>query len=250
MRSKWPVWVFVLLWGAGCTTQDIRPPAVPRGLRTVTGNGWIYLTWEPNTEPDLAGYRVYRSRQPYGAYTEIGKTADTEFWDEDVENGVTYYYALTAYDFAGNESDLTPELVYDTPRPDGWNALLQDKAHNPDRAGWDFSAARTVAWDDSVADLYYENETFVGVGNTDLLDFGPVESLYEVDEAPLEGWDPDRRVPVVPGHAYVIWTRDNHFAAIHVREMGQGFIRFDWAYQTAEGNPELAFPFAVRENRR
>ena len=243
-------WSLGLLLMLGCSVQDTQPPAVPEGLRTVTGNGWIYLTWEPNSEPDLAGYRVYRSLQPYGAYTEIGETAGTEFWDEDVENGVTYYYAITAFDEAGNESELTPELVYDTPRPDGWDAILADRVAHPDRAGWDLSEAHALSWNDSLADIYYENGELVGVGNTDLLDFGFVESLYDVDEAPLEGWDPDRRVSVTPGHAYVVWTRDNHFAALHVREVGQGFIRFDWAYQVAEGSPERAVPSASQENRR
>ena len=39
--------------------------------------------------------------------------------DDDVRNGSTYFYAVSAYDYDANESELTPEQVYDTPRPSG-----------------------------------------------------------------------------------------------------------------------------------
>ena len=46
-------------------TKDVFPPAVPGGLQAVFsqvgGQSFIDLTWTPNTDPDLAGYNVYRT---------------------------------------------------------------------------------------------------------------------------------------------------------------------------------------------
>ncbi len=39
---------------------DAFPPAAPRGLTSISGAGFIALSWEPAGEPDLAGYRVWR----------------------------------------------------------------------------------------------------------------------------------------------------------------------------------------------
>ena len=40
--------------------EDKFPPAVPAGLTAVAGSRSIELTWDRNTEKDLATYRVYR----------------------------------------------------------------------------------------------------------------------------------------------------------------------------------------------
>ncbi len=86
------------------TPKDIFPPAAPRGLRAVAAPGSIELSWDANSEPDLAGYRVYRAAP--GA--DFQKLADVglvpAFSDHAVEAGKTYRYAITAIDRAGNES--------------------------------------------------------------------------------------------------------------------------------------------------
>jgi len=37
----------------------------------------------------------------------------------------------------------------------------------------------------------------------------------------------------------VIWTWDDHYAKVRVREVNSAQVVFDWAYQTAVGNTEL-----------
>ena len=50
------------LWVAGFPLPRRRsPPAAPTGLAATPGNGLVTLAWTANTEPDLAGYRVFRS---------------------------------------------------------------------------------------------------------------------------------------------------------------------------------------------
>ncbi len=40
------------------TPPDTTPPAVPRGVTSVTGDRQVTILWFENTEPDLAGYGV------------------------------------------------------------------------------------------------------------------------------------------------------------------------------------------------
>jgi hypothetical protein len=46
---------------------DTSPPAAPTGLVAAAGEGSVSLDWTDNSEPDLAGYRVYR-REPDGTW--------------------------------------------------------------------------------------------------------------------------------------------------------------------------------------
>ena len=163
-------------------------------------------------------------------------------------NGVTRFFAVAAYDYAGNESALSYESVYDTPRPEGFGARLSSYLANPAAAGWDLSAAQVRAFDDVTTDMYYGDNgatlrMFVP-GGIDIQDAGYATSLDAVDFAPNGGWSPTGAVELIVGHCYVVWTRDNHFAKFRVTQVlaqptGPPRIEFDWAYQVDQGNPEL-----------
>lgn len=263
----------VLLIGAatlsGCRNdptgpRDLTPPAAPRGLYSVTGDGAVYLSWLDNTERDVAGYRIYMSPCASGPgcpYDRIGSTTGTRFTVTGLANGVTRFYAIAAYDYAGNESDLTYETIFDTPRPEGFGARLSSYVTTPGGAGWDFSAARVRAWDDPATDVYYghSGSTLLVFGRddafsqTDIQDAGYAATLDAVDYAPDGGWSPTGTAELIPGHCYVVWTRDNHFAKFRVNRLivqptGPPVVEMDWAYQVDPGNPELrARP--VREAR-
>ena len=88
---------------AGITPEDRFPPAVPAGLNAATAPNSIELSWEGDTEPDLAGYRVYRSTGA-GPFEKIGDLAVPSYSDRAVEHGKTYRYAVSAIDKTGNES--------------------------------------------------------------------------------------------------------------------------------------------------
>jgi len=83
---------------------DTFPPAVPAGLHATAGPASVELSWDPNTESDLAGYRVYRAvgGGPFEKIAEL--SAVPSYSDKAVERGKTYRYAMSALDKAGNES--------------------------------------------------------------------------------------------------------------------------------------------------
>jgi hypothetical protein len=73
----------------------------------VTGSAT--LDWAPNTEPDLAGYRVYHgtSSGVYGPAVDVGLA--TTYTINGLPAG-THYFTVTAYDEAGNESSRATEV--------------------------------------------------------------------------------------------------------------------------------------------
>ncbi|MBE0432102.1 fibronectin type III domain-containing protein [candidate division WOR-3 bacterium] len=238
----------ILVGMAGCCLEgrDSEPPAVPRGLRSITGDGEVLLVWYENTEHDLAGYRIYRSLQPLGLYYEIAETNLDYFLDYGLINGQTYYYAVTAFDHAGNESEFSYEIVYDTPRPEGYGAQIFVYTTYPDFAGWKFSAYNIVAYDNPTCDFYFGYDGniqayYFRVGHPAGLiqDFGYTSSLDEITYAPQQGWSQTGRVEAIPGHTYIMHTWDNHYAKFRVTALGSVSVIFDWAYQIDPGNPEL-----------
>jgi subtilisin family serine protease len=95
---------------------DTAPPAAPTDLTATGGEQRVSLGWTANTDPDLAGYRIYRHPGD-GAWTSIATTTSTALTDMPVSAGTTYTYRVTAYDRTGNESAASPEASA-TPTPD------------------------------------------------------------------------------------------------------------------------------------
>jgi hypothetical protein len=101
--------------------NDVFPPAAPTGLAAVaTGAGAeaaIDLSWQPNTETDLAGYAVYR-REGSESWQRISPAqplAGPAFHDAHVEPGHAYHYAVTAIDQGGHESARSAEAEETVP---------------------------------------------------------------------------------------------------------------------------------------
>jgi fibronectin type 3 domain-containing protein len=94
------------------TPQDTFPPAAPQGIVSAVlpgvspGKYVVDLSWAINVEPDLAGYRVYRSEQQgvRGASITSEPLPTPAYRDDSVEPGKHYWYTITAVDHAGNES--------------------------------------------------------------------------------------------------------------------------------------------------
>ena len=68
------------------------------------------LQWDPNLEPDIAGYKIHwgTSSRVYQKSVDVGAVTSYEL--SGLDDGVTYYFAVTAYNAAGLESDYSNEV--------------------------------------------------------------------------------------------------------------------------------------------
>ncbi|MEP6915306.1 MAG: hypothetical protein ABJC89_06645 [Acidobacteriota bacterium] len=84
------------------TPRDTFAPAPPKGLAIVAGTGTINLSWDANTEADLAGYIVLRGDGAGGTLQPLtpAPIAGINFEDKTVRAGVRYAYAIVAVDKA------------------------------------------------------------------------------------------------------------------------------------------------------
>jgi len=72
--------------------------------------GSVTISWDPNTEADLAGYRVYYGTESRNYQVNVDVGLDTFKVIENLQTGIRYYFAVTAYDTANNESDFSEEV--------------------------------------------------------------------------------------------------------------------------------------------
>lgn len=100
--------------GPAGPTLDTTAPAVPSGVSTSMAQGSspsVRVSWDANeTDPDLAGYSVYRSRVEDGSYLPVaeGMLIQTNEWfDSGVQSGNSYFYRVAARDASSNESALS-----------------------------------------------------------------------------------------------------------------------------------------------
>jgi fibronectin type 3 domain-containing protein len=84
-------------------------------LATNIDSAQITLAWDPNTDPDLAGYRIHYGllSDQYSNSVDVGN--QTSYTLSNLTDGKTYYFAATAYDQAGYESDFSNEVVFNVP---------------------------------------------------------------------------------------------------------------------------------------
>ena len=92
----------------------------------------VQVTWNPNTEPDLSGYKLYHGTASgqYGEPVDVGNVTG-HVMEITPEYGATHYFAVTAYDTSGNESGYSDEASCFVPdgsepeRPTGLRAIIK-----------------------------------------------------------------------------------------------------------------------------
>ena len=99
------VWVGAFLCSLLVGSVVMAQTPIPTGLQ-----------WDPNSEMDLAGYYVYEAQvsggQVIGAFSYPPVLAPlTEILFITPHADGTYYWKITAYDTAGNESGFSNEVT-------------------------------------------------------------------------------------------------------------------------------------------
>jgi len=109
------------------TPQDTFPPAPPQNVvavlvpATPESPAQFDLSWSISMEPDLAGYRVYRSAEE----GTLGEEQNRElllvptFRDTSLLAGQRYFYRVTAVDRSGNESLPSAPVAAEVPGKPG-----------------------------------------------------------------------------------------------------------------------------------
>jgi hypothetical protein len=242
------------------------PPQAPQGVFSITGDLEITIVWLGLYEEDVVEYVVGWNDELLGEYSEIGRVKaqprpESNYYsyvDNDVDSGVTYFYAVWAVDAGGNVSEASYEIVFDTPRPEG-TVDLYSRFVDPSRTGFEFATRAVGPFDGPMTDVFVDHDTlfFVDGSNvdtvlvlflnsayldTDIQDMGFADSFDEIGWAPIEGWSDTRRYELIPGHIYVIWTQFERYAKMQVDAISPqtGWVRLKWAYQPAGPEDTLA----------
>lgn len=75
----------------------------------------VTLAWDPNSEPDVAGYRLYYG-SPGGEFGTVINTGNvTNFTAGDLVPGSTYAFYVTCYNTSGLESEPSNVVEYLVP---------------------------------------------------------------------------------------------------------------------------------------
>ena len=77
----------------------------------------VTLEWNTNSEPNISGYNVYygNSTRDYDVILDVGNWTNVKI--ADLEDDETYYFAVTAYNTDGNESDYSNEACMNCESP-------------------------------------------------------------------------------------------------------------------------------------
>ena len=84
------------------------PPVPPAYVSGSAGNGRVVIRWQPVTDSDIAGYRIYYGDRPgiyFGSDALAGESPidagkNLSFEIDGLKNGKLYYFAVTSYDNA------------------------------------------------------------------------------------------------------------------------------------------------------
>jgi fibronectin type 3 domain-containing protein len=102
----------ITVTASGSTNSPRQIPVSLTLGASTAGNAGATVTWKANSDTDLAGYKVYQGTSS-GTYTAPVVTlpkSTTSYAAAGLQTGTTYFFAVTAYDVAGNESTFSPEV--------------------------------------------------------------------------------------------------------------------------------------------
>jgi hypothetical protein len=124
--------------------------------------GVLELDWAGYESPeDFACFRIYRETHPFGdvssltpVVTGILSPTSTHWTDDTVENGVSYYYAVTAVDLSANENETVmargPVASTNNARILVWDADDGDRPFDGVGDDYTINDGSEVAWIDAL----------------------------------------------------------------------------------------------------
>lgn len=90
---------------------DTIPPSTPENVRGYGYEKHVDIVWFNNSEPDLAGYKVYRKTSgQFVLYANVPKEKSYLYLNLGV-TGISNTFKVSAYDSSGNESPFSDSVV-------------------------------------------------------------------------------------------------------------------------------------------
>ncbi|MBK1879022.1 fibronectin type III domain-containing protein [Pelagicoccus mobilis] len=193
-------------------SSDTIAPEPPRITQANETNGYRnYIRIGASSSDDVVGYNVYRWEEGQTIADAVKLTKSVPFhaindryWDMRIKRGITYHYALTAVDEAGNESGFSntrsssvlsevpafrPQWSFSMKRAGGKKRLQWTGVHNQDllgfkvyRKGEGESGFTLLNADSGELPLFFNDTTSVA-GESYEYYVNPVTSLGEADNS-------------------------------------------------------------------
>ena len=121
--------------------MNIRHAQLMFALAIVAGTasavGAATASWDPSTEPDVAGYKLSYGTQP-GVHTVVLDVGNVTTYQFNPPPGRRYYFVVQAYNTAGELSEKSAEETVDIPATDQPRWTLQNQPQvlaQPDSSG-------------------------------------------------------------------------------------------------------------------
>lgn len=95
--------------GNGIELKRVFFPRAPTGLQVTPADGRVSLVWTP--DPTATGYVVKRTATPGNAFTLVARPGEPRFTDEQVKNGVSYTYQVSALNTLGESAPAADVTV-------------------------------------------------------------------------------------------------------------------------------------------
>lgn len=243
---------------------DSVPPASPEGIAVqIDSLGIVRLSWSANQEPDLLGYRVYRSNFRSSEFSQITVEPVTTTFLIDTVNIKTLtrqcYYKLTAVDSRFNTStfsDVKEVILPDVISP---VAVVITSARATDK-GIELSWTKCSSEDAAHYQIYRkavgsDDATLIAtrvVDSTQLVDMPPEERVYAywievVDKSGLVS-SPSRQLLISPlkmpvktvfANVKVVADREKKQINLSWRQKEDDQLKSIQVYRYKEGRDQL-----------
>jgi hypothetical protein len=77
--------------------------------------GQVTVAWDPNPEPEVAGYKIYYGTTAGNYTSSLDAGNATSILISGLQDGATYFFSAVAYDASNNESGFSNEITYAVP---------------------------------------------------------------------------------------------------------------------------------------
>jgi len=201
----------------------VSSPSAPVGLSASAGNAQVVLSWGVST--GATSYNVKRATVSGGPYTVIASSGGSDYIDNSVSNGTTYYYVVSAVNSMGQSPNsaqvsampMVPPLLapvlynlysYNKLVQFSWNGITGASSYNVQRATVSGGPYTTIASVANAPSFEYYTDTSVSNGTTYYYVVSAVNSTSQSPNSAQVSATPEPPPPLAPSNL-AIYTVGN-----------------------------------------